>query len=742
MFLLKRSTLISAFVIAVFLVPFLTLSQEICEGGGDVCLPDFVVTADTISTTTPFQTAISIQLTGTTTMSGPLVFATTTNPTSGTLGSIDTDTGIVLYTPNSGFSGADSFQYTAEDGPTVSSAATVTITVAEGPSNTATITVRNGARIIAGGSVELSQDASATTTLSTTSGDPHDILVNSVLNQLSVMDAATSSFAISDLQYFSSFNSFFLNCIEAPADPASPLCGSWLYVVNGTDPGIGMDSKALVSGDVVYVYYGASRRVLLDKTTAVVNESFTGTAQSYNPVTDAYSPVTGVNIGVKDSGSAEVASSTVNVSGQVTFTLATSGTYSVGIVEDFYFPSSAITITNVSVTPPGGGGGGGGPGPRPTFSVPKALAYLASQQGMGGSYANALLGDWVAIAYAVGGADVAKNKLKSYYASSTPLLSSVTDYERHAMALQALGINPYSGSTRDFIAPIIQAFDGTQIGDPNLVNDDVFAIFPLLRAGFTESEEFIQRIAAFIISEQLPNGSWENSVDFTSATIQALALVKSAPGSDVAIQKARDYIKPQQQSNGGFADEYATSWVMQAIAAMNEPSANWIQPSTFGPVDYLAYLQQGDGGVGLMGNNTDSRIWATSYAIPGVVGKTWYQLLMPFSKPVGYAPSPIPTPVPRATTTPTVLGTTTTAIAPSVQDVARVVEEVIRPVIAEEATTTIDEAATSSQLAASAGSGEGFSWLWLLLLLLILLILYGIYKSREKLRELLRNWRV
>ena len=62
---------------------------------------------------------------------------------------------------------------------------------------------------------------------------------------------------------------------------------------------------------------------------------------------------------------------------------------------------------------------------------------------------------------------------------------SVTDYERHAMALMTLGINPYNGTSVNYIQKIVDSFDGNQIGDPSLINDDVFAIFPLVKSGYS-----------------------------------------------------------------------------------------------------------------------------------------------------------------------------------------------------------------------------------------------------------------
>src|SRR3989344_3898732 len=113
------------------------------------------------------------------------------------------------------------------------------------------------------------------------------------------------------------------------------------------------------------------------------------------------------------------------------------------------------------------------------FNTSTALEFLASKQNADGSYASALLTDWAAIAFGSANDSVcyeacsaARQKLRMYLFSAKPELSSVTDYERHAMALLSLGINPYVEAGTDYIAPIVSAFDGTQVGDATLINDD------------------------------------------------------------------------------------------------------------------------------------------------------------------------------------------------------------------------------------------------------------------------------
>ena len=57
-----------------------------------------------------------------------LIAAIVTNPSHGTLSSINQDTGIVTYTPNLGFTGTDSFTFKVNDGK-VDSSNTATVNV-------------------------------------------------------------------------------------------------------------------------------------------------------------------------------------------------------------------------------------------------------------------------------------------------------------------------------------------------------------------------------------------------------------------------------------------------------------------------------------------------------------------------------------------------------------------------------------------------------------------------------------
>ncbi|KKW08207.1 MAG: hypothetical protein UY44_C0015G0023 [Candidatus Kaiserbacteria bacterium GW2011_GWA2_49_19] len=294
-------------------------------------------------------------------------------------------------------------------------------------------------------------------------------------------------------------------------------------------------------------------------------------------------------------------------------------------------------VTTTPVPAPASPQRGGGLTLHVPFDVPLALNFLAGAQRADGSFDSLMLSDWAAIAYAGGGAGDAKMRLAQYFIANPPALASVTDNERHAMALEALGINPYSGTSVDYIAPIVSAFDGTQVGDPSLVNDDIFALLPLLHSGYTVNDGLVIKTTAFIVSQQKTDGSWAESVDMTAAGAQALNMIKTFPGVSDAIAKAISYLRAQQKTDGGFGNSFSTSWALQAISATSDSYIDWSQ-GYFTPQYYLATQQQTDGGVEPATTDVKTRAWATAYAILAVERKTWHSLLASFEKPGTAAP--------------------------------------------------------------------------------------------------------
>jgi len=276
---------------------------------------------------------------------------------------------------------------------------------------------------------------------------------------------------------------------------------------------------------------------------------------------------------------------------------------------------------------------GGGSASLPIFNIANAVQYITNIQEIDGSFdGSSLYTDWASIALASGNiSDNVKTNILNYMSMHNTVSSILTDNERHSMALLALGQNPYSFHGIDYITPIVNSFDGVQFGDINLINDDIFALIPLAKAGYTIDDNIIIKDISFVISKQKSNGSFEESVDMTAATIQALKPFEKIDGVFETIVKASNYLTSEQKNNGSWNNSvFSTSWAMQA---MNILGGYWARSNST-PADYLATQQSIDGAVLPITETLQNRIWATSYAVPAILAKSWDTILHPVSKPV------------------------------------------------------------------------------------------------------------
>lgn len=322
----------------------------------------------------------------------------------------------------------------------------------------------------------------------------------------------------------------------------------------------------------------------------------------------------------------------------------------------------------------GTGGNGSSSGGNITNPVQRMIQFLDSTQNADGSFGSTpFLTDWAALAYGSWtDSSQGLNALKNYLISDpTPLdgPNATTNYARRSMALMALGINPYSGTPTNYIEKIISGFDGTQFGDTGLINDDIFALVPLVHAGYSNNP-IVASTTKFIIENQSANGSF-GSIDLTAAAIQALSPFSSDDNVRTALTHARTYLKNAQRIDAGFGDVYATGWVLQAISALGEHISDWLV-NGISPVSYLTNAQASDGGL-LSSDVRANRIWSTSYAIPGLLGTPWNKILASFEAPVttpetsGQGSSTATTTFDIITPTTTVDSTTTsTPISPEI----------------------------------------------------------------------------
>ncbi len=500
---------------------------------------------------------------------------------------------------------------------------------------TVTFIIRNGNSVLYNGSVPL--PAAGAIPVNDANNVAHSVNGQSVLAILKSIDEASEGFSISDLQYYESFSSFYIKCILPNNEPEA--CDNWQYAVGSLTPSSSIDSTVLSGGETVGIYFGNSHQLVLSADSIMVNQSLSATAQKYDYENNVWNPLTGVSVGVTLPNPSEswnptiVSTHPVDASGVANITIANANTYTLGIAEDFYFPSYAVTVSIVQ----SGSGSGNEEETSLTknFNSQSALAYLKSVQATDGSFGGSdLYTDWAEIALGAGGiTDSSRDKILTYFNAHNVLSSLLTDNERHAMTLLSLGQNPYSFGSVNYINAITSSFDGTQFGNANLINDDIFALIPLKNSGYDESDEMITKDIKFIISRQKSDGSWEESVDITAAAIQALESFESVFDVSNALIKATNYLTGKQNNDGGFGDSassvYSTSWAMQAMGALGE---SWTKDGHT-TSSYLGGQQAEDGAALPSSETLSNRIWATSYAIAGNSLKPWSEIMESFPKP-------------------------------------------------------------------------------------------------------------
>ncbi len=278
--------------------------------------------------------------------------------------------------------------------------------------------------------------------------------------------------------------------------------------------------------------------------------------------------------------------------------------------------------------------------------ITKALAYLRQAQQSNGSIGGFVASSWVVMAVAAAGQDphtwtAGSNSLVTYLrdnASANLDPNKATDWERSILAIVAAGENPHSFGGIDYVTKLLSFYDGTQMGDSALLNDDCWGILAL--KGIGEGSQMIPNIAGFIKSKQNSDGGWSWTVggasdaDDTAAAISALAAAGESTSSQ-SLTNAINYLKSQQQSNGGFVSEGTTNsavdaWTIRAIRDLGQsPTADQWQNTGNNPVGHLLSLQDTDGVFKWTLAQRSNPEWMTAYAIPALLGTSWPKDTLP-----------------------------------------------------------------------------------------------------------------
>jgi len=398
----------------------------------------------------------------------------------------------------------------------------------------------------------------------------------------------------------------------------------WLTFLNRDPMSVSLNNQIIENGDEIILAYN----------TSPLKISVSNSNPSVGDIVDVYAEIFNVNTWSYDIALNAIftingAPSLPEIDGVYNLLIESDEPYVVSVSVPLYLQSPEIFIEGSPVFVEeecGDCSSGGGGTEENVFNVDQAVSFLLSNQEEDGSFGADLYTDWVALALASNGN--ISNSLKDYLISDTNPGSLFQDILRRAMALLAFDINPYNDTSRNYITDILEEFDGTQFGDNDIYNDDLFALLVLYKSGFDSNREEIKKVVEFVLLNQDESGAFLG-VDITSASIQILSLFSDLPGVSNAIENAKTYLHDTQNEDGGFGNSFATSWTLQAIGEMGDMMSAW-EKNNNTPLDFLTSLQESDGGVEPLGASIQNRIWATAYAIPGALQKPWGEILESF----------------------------------------------------------------------------------------------------------------
>jgi len=247
--------------------------------------------------------------------------------------------------------------------------------------------------------------------------------------------------------------------------------------------------------------------------------------------------------------------------------------------------------------------------------------------------------------------------------------STAVELEAPILALAAAGESPYTYPENDLVAALKSFYAGGQIGDPALLNDDIFGILALVSAGVSEEDPVVAGAKEFVLTRQNTDGGWPyaaggtSDTNTTAAAIMALVASGDAQGSE-PIQNALAYLRVAQNTDGGFpydpqsswgtaSDASSDAWVLMALTAASVDQSSFaassttkehllsLQIATTTPSTGYFEYQQGSG------EDSFTPV-TTAYAVLALLGKTLPVAKVapppPPSAPTPEPPSPEPTP--------------------------------------------------------------------------------------------------
>jgi Prenyltransferase and squalene oxidase repeat len=196
---------------------------------------------------------------------------------------------------------------------------------------------------------------------------------------------------------------------------------------------------------------------------------------------------------------------------------------------------------------------------------------------------------------------------------------AATDAERAILSGVAGGIQTSRLSTAadttrsNLVARVAELFDGEQIGETGLLNDDIFGVLALHHAG--APPELLRSIVDYLRTKQLPDGGWSwntspgapADTDMTGSVVAAFCAAGVGPGDGDLDQAIALLHALQDPASGGFiappeafgigVNTDTTSWVTSGLiqCGIDPQGPEWTTAQGKTPLDYLVSMQRPDG---------------------------------------------------------------------------------------------------------------------------------------------------
>ncbi len=194
-----------------------------------------------------------------------------------------------------------------------------------------------------------------------------------------------------------------------------------------------------------------------------------------------------------------------------------------------------------------------------------------------------------------------------------------TDAARGILTGVAGGIQPSrlsasgDATKSNLVARIAELFDGAQIGETGLLNDDIFGVLALHQAG--APQPILRQIVDYLRTQQHADGGWSwnaspsapADTDMTGSVVAAFCAAGVGVG-DPDLQQAFALLHSlQDPATGGFiappesfgigVNTDTTSWVTSGLiqCGIDPQGPEWTTDQGKTPLDYLVSLQRPDG---------------------------------------------------------------------------------------------------------------------------------------------------